>query len=373
MVLAIPLAEPLVLSRFGERETTTAALMNTHQNYTLASRPQTSRALRSWAVLARGTFSGAIFLTDVALIVAMSCLTGIAYHLAAYREHGHISSYVQLGVLAASIFAVSNLFRREYRLPNFFNFKAHGRRTIQLWNVTLICLLMLGFLAQISVDYSRAWIVLFYITTLAALIVERYAIVRVTAMARAAGLTHHAHARRRAGDPAGAPERSAADQDRPLAAALEYRRGPAALQRAHRRHVARRPTPACLVARPRIRAAPDRHRRQCRRVRLGLADARRGVGQIAIESDAPFLDRGGGDHRRQETAADDRLHQPLRALEARHQHHLRAAALVGDRDDRSLRRDLRFAAGRNPSRARWFCTNSRKPSSPRSDRSRACN
>ena len=108
MVLAIPLAEPLVLSRFGARETTTAALMNTHQNYTLASRPQTSRALRGWAVLSRGTFSGAIFLTDVALIVAMSCLTGIAYHLAAYREHGHISSYVQVGVLAASIFAVSN-------------------------------------------------------------------------------------------------------------------------------------------------------------------------------------------------------------------------------------------------------------------------
>src|ERR1700722_16823663 len=188
MVLAIPLAEPLVLSRFGARETTTAALMNTHQNYTLASRPQTSRVLRGWAVLSRGTFSGAIFLTDVALIVSMSCLTGIAYHLAAYREHGHISSYVQVGVLAASIFAVSNLFRREYRLPNFFNFKAHGRRTIQLWNVTLICLLMLGFLAQISVDYSRGWIVLFYFTTLAALIVLRFVVVRITALARAAGL-----------------------------------------------------------------------------------------------------------------------------------------------------------------------------------------
>ena len=159
-----------------------------NQNYTLASRPQTSRVLRGWAVLSRGTFSGAIFLTDVALIVSMSCLTGIAYHLAAYGEPGHISSYAQVGVLAASIFAVSNLFRREYRLPNFFNFKAHGRRTIQLWNVTLICLLMLGFLAQISLGYSRGWIVLFYVTTLAALIVERYAIVRVTATARAAGL-----------------------------------------------------------------------------------------------------------------------------------------------------------------------------------------
>jgi hypothetical protein len=157
--------------------------MNTHQNYTLASRLQTSRVLRGWAVVSRGTFSGAIFLTDVALIIAMSCLTGIAYHLAAYGEHGPVSSYVQVGVLAASIFAVSNLFRREYRLPNFFNFKAHGRRTVQLWNVTLICLLMLGFLAQTSLGYSRAWIVLFYVTTLGALIVERYAIVRVTALA----------------------------------------------------------------------------------------------------------------------------------------------------------------------------------------------
>ena len=33
---------------------------------------------------------------------------------------------------------------------------------------------MLGFLAQISVDYSRGWIVLFYFTTLAALIVLRF-------------------------------------------------------------------------------------------------------------------------------------------------------------------------------------------------------
>jgi hypothetical protein len=162
--------------------------MNTHQNYTLASRPQTSPALRGWAVLSRGTFSGLIFLTDVALIVAMSCLTGVAYHLTAYGAAGNVSSYVQVGFLAASIFAVSNLFRREYRLPNFFAFKAHGRRTIQLWNVTLICLLMIGFLAQKSVDYSRGWIVLFYVTTLATLIVERYVIVRVTALARAAGL-----------------------------------------------------------------------------------------------------------------------------------------------------------------------------------------
>jgi Undecaprenyl-phosphate glucose phosphotransferase len=162
--------------------------MNTHPNYTLASVPQTGRFLRTRVVLMRGTFATAIFLTDIAFIVAMSCLTGIAYHLVAYNKPGNISLFLQVGVVAASIFAVSNLFRGEYRLPNFCSFKPHGGRTIQLWNVTLICLLMAGFLAQTTVEYSRAWIVLFYFTTLGGLLVLRYFIVRVTALARAAGI-----------------------------------------------------------------------------------------------------------------------------------------------------------------------------------------
>jgi hypothetical protein len=60
----------------------------------------------------------------------MSCFTGIAYHLVAYGNRGNISSFVQVGLLAASIFAISNLFRREYRLPNFFSTSSsiRGRR-----------------------------------------------------------------------------------------------------------------------------------------------------------------------------------------------------------------------------------------------------
>jgi Undecaprenyl-phosphate glucose phosphotransferase len=162
--------------------------MNTQLNYTLAARPQTGRLVRAWALLSHGTFSGAVFLADVVLIVAISCLTGIAYHLALYDDPGDFATFVRVGVLAASIFTISNAFRGEYRLPNFFTFKPHARRTIQLWNVTLVGLLMLGFLARISVDYSRGWVVLFYLVTLAALIVERYLLVRVSALARAGGL-----------------------------------------------------------------------------------------------------------------------------------------------------------------------------------------
>ncbi len=162
--------------------------MNTLPSYTLASRPQSGRFLRAWAVLSRGTFSGAIFLLDVALIVATSCATGIAYGVAAYGDPGEMSSFARIGVLAASIFTISNVFRGEYRLPNFFAFRPHARRTVQLWNVTLIGLLMLAFLTRQNLEYSRAWILLFYAVALAALIVERFLIVRITAHARSAGL-----------------------------------------------------------------------------------------------------------------------------------------------------------------------------------------
>jgi Undecaprenyl-phosphate glucose phosphotransferase len=164
------------------------APMNLQPAYMLAASPQTSRVLRGWALLSRGTFSVAIFLVDVAWIVAASCITGIVYYRIVYGDIGNISVYAQVGALAAGIFAISNMFSGEYRLPNFFSFKPHARRSIQLWNVTLICLLMLVFMAQISFDYSRGWIVLFYFTALAGLVVLRFAIVRITALARAAGL-----------------------------------------------------------------------------------------------------------------------------------------------------------------------------------------
>ena len=162
--------------------------MNTHPSYTLASLPQTGRFLRTRVVVMRGTFAATIFLTDIVFIIAMSCLSGISYHLVAYGRPGNISLFLQVGVVAASIFAVSNLFRAEYRLPNFCTFRPHWGRTIQLWNVTLICLLMAGFLAQTTVEYSRGSNVLFYFATLVGLLAERYFIVRVTALARAAGI-----------------------------------------------------------------------------------------------------------------------------------------------------------------------------------------
>jgi polysaccharide biosynthesis protein PslA len=162
--------------------------MNFHQPHALASRIDTSRLLRRWTTVARTTILGAFLLADFAVIVAMSWLTGISYHLVVYQYGGDTINYLQVGLLSAVIFVIPNLFRGEYSLSNFFTFKPHLRRSIQLWNVTFIGLLSLGFLAQITVIYSRGWILLFYALTICVLLALRYAYVQMTVFGSRTGL-----------------------------------------------------------------------------------------------------------------------------------------------------------------------------------------
>jgi lipopolysaccharide/colanic/teichoic acid biosynthesis glycosyltransferase len=148
--------------------------MNIHQSYALTSRIDTNRFLRRWTSLSRTTFFCAVLLSDVLVIVGMSWLSGAGYHLAAYGVVGDTLSFLEVGALAAIVFVIPNLFRGEYRLANFFNFKQHLRRSAQLWNVTFICLLALGFLAQVSAVFSRGAMIAFYVSTICVLLATRY-------------------------------------------------------------------------------------------------------------------------------------------------------------------------------------------------------
>jgi Undecaprenyl-phosphate glucose phosphotransferase len=162
--------------------------MNFHQPHVLASRIDTSQLLRRWTIVTRTSVLGAFLLADFAVIVAMAWITGISYHLIVHQYAGESINYLTVGLLTAIIFVIPNVFRGEYSLPNFFIFKPHLRRSVQLWNVTFICLLALGFLAQITVIYSRGWILLFYGLTICALLALRYAYVRMTVAGSRAGL-----------------------------------------------------------------------------------------------------------------------------------------------------------------------------------------
>src|SRR5215213_1871593 len=165
-----------------------AVVMNMHIGYTLVSRSGTSRTARQWAAVTAVTLSTGFFIADVSVIVVMALVTGVGYHQAVYGELGDTLSFACIGVLAASIFVISNLFRGEYKLPNIIGFRHHLRRSVQLWNVTFVCLLGLAFMAKAIATFSRGWILLFYVSTILALLLVRYVLVVLTRHAQKTGL-----------------------------------------------------------------------------------------------------------------------------------------------------------------------------------------
>ena len=117
-----------------------------HAGVAAADRPVPARAGRCCCA---APFPATIFLIDVALIVAMSCLTGIAYsprRLRQARRHSLCSSRSACWRPASSSSPTCFAANTGCRISSPSS-RMCGR-TIQLWNVTLICLLMLGFLAQ---------------------------------------------------------------------------------------------------------------------------------------------------------------------------------------------------------------------------------
>jgi len=98
--------------------------MNYHQPHALTSRIDTGRLLRRRTSVARSTVLGAFLLADFTVIVAMSWLTGISYHLIVHQYAGDSVNYLKVGLLSAIVFVLPNLFRGEYQPAQFLHLQA---------------------------------------------------------------------------------------------------------------------------------------------------------------------------------------------------------------------------------------------------------
>src|SRR5947209_8845698 len=134
MQSVVPISHRIVCATGQQANSRSKPDMNFHQPHALVSRIDTSRLLRRWTSLSRTTVLGGFLIADFAVIVAMSWLTGISYHLVVHQYAGDAVNYLKVGLLSAIVFVTANLFRGEYSLPNFFVFKPHLRRSIRLWN-----------------------------------------------------------------------------------------------------------------------------------------------------------------------------------------------------------------------------------------------
>jgi Undecaprenyl-phosphate glucose phosphotransferase len=150
--------------------------------------PSVSQLLRGRAAINPPTFSVIVFLIEFTAIGTLALLTGVLYHEVAYEVGQPVSFYLEVGVLAAAVYTVANTARGDYRLGNFLGGRVHARRILIYWHVTFLSLLAIGFLAQLSVFYSRAWIVLFYGTGLLTLVPLRRLLTQATLFASRTGI-----------------------------------------------------------------------------------------------------------------------------------------------------------------------------------------
>lgn len=146
-----------------------------------------SRGTR-WRAIDAPTFSILAFLIEFGAVLALALITGVAYHLAAYGVAGSIGFYLHVGVIAATIYVVINTARGDYRLGNVLGGKVQSSRILIHWHGTFSCLLAVGFLAQLGMIYSRAWIALFYVFGLLVLVPLRRLLTRATIIASRKGI-----------------------------------------------------------------------------------------------------------------------------------------------------------------------------------------
>jgi Undecaprenyl-phosphate glucose phosphotransferase len=143
---------------------------------------------RWWITVGRRVISVGTAAADAAVIVAVSCLTGALYHEVAYGTAGSLIDFAEVGLAAAIIFVMPGVIHGEYALAHYLSFKPHVRRVTTLWNITLLCLLTLGFLIKMTEEYSRGTIVLFYAVALPVILVTRYALVHTVILGSKIGL-----------------------------------------------------------------------------------------------------------------------------------------------------------------------------------------
>lgn len=147
-----------------------------------------SQQTRRHAPITAPTFGILAFLLEFSVVVALAVITGITYHLVAYGSPGNSVFYLQVGLLGAMVYTITNTARRDYRLGDYLDGKVHTRRILMHWHGAMLCLLAIGFLAQTTIIYSRAWMALFYVSGLVTLVPVRRMLTHLTLWASRSGI-----------------------------------------------------------------------------------------------------------------------------------------------------------------------------------------
>lgn len=108
--------------------------------------------------------------SEVAVILLASVLSGAGYHLLAYGAAGTLSNFIAVGGFAALAFTLPFLMAHDGGIQDLLEGRRSVDRIFLVWNYAFLCLGAMAFLTQTTVEFSRGWLVLFYVTGLAGII-----------------------------------------------------------------------------------------------------------------------------------------------------------------------------------------------------------
>jgi len=103
---------------------------------------------------------------ETAWVLAVSTMTGIAYHLVVFGNSGDIGKYIGSGIAVAALFSTSSHAAGLYRPSNLMRVSWSVRKVVILWTVIFFCLSMVAFTLKIGDVFSRGAVVLFFIVGL---------------------------------------------------------------------------------------------------------------------------------------------------------------------------------------------------------------
>ncbi|MBN9246616.1 MAG: exopolysaccharide biosynthesis polyprenyl glycosylphosphotransferase [Hyphomicrobium sp.] len=117
--------------------------------------------------LAQSCFSATALLIEFASIVLISIVTGMAYHGIVYGEQGFVETYAAIGILAGLGYTSAFLIRDEYAVAVLLEKGRRPGRIFLTWSLVFVGLSIIGFLTKTTHEFSRGWLVVFFVSGLA--------------------------------------------------------------------------------------------------------------------------------------------------------------------------------------------------------------
>lgn len=157
--------------------------MNTVQNWKPLLAATGDRNVSNW----RHLVSIGATLVDFIAVLGIVWTASVCYHLVIYQHLGNFALTVELAVFIASIFCFTNMLQRRYRLTRHLTNKGQMVEAFNVWNVTMVAFIAIGFLAKVGDNYSRGVIVLTYLTGIPLIALARWWVVKIISIASKTG------------------------------------------------------------------------------------------------------------------------------------------------------------------------------------------